>query len=617
MPTTNMLMSLFESTLKSSALVLLAIAVTSVLRRAPAALRHLVWVMAIGASLAIPLLPSILPAWRVLPAVPTFAVETHSNYSMIIEPVSMDESGPVAPTRPSATTASKAANLSWQAAAILLWLLGVICWASYYAVGRFQLRRLARRSSRMASPCWTREAESIAAQMGIRRPMTLLCSSETEIPLTFGIIRPKIVLPTDAAEWREPRVRAVLQHEMAHIARFDTLTLLLSHVAAALYWFNPLMWIAAKSAHFERERSCDDQVLAAGSVPSEYASDLLEMATNTRGNQGYAVALAMTRRSQIEGRLVALLNPGLSHQGISRSKTMLIMGVAALLVLPLGAISSGIATPLTPPAILRAMITPPVLTRVATKTVPRAKATAVTPIEQRSTGFECGKRDGSGSSHISSHSDSDQDFHTWNVSWSIDGCSATLNSQGEITFDDAYTTIRKLSNDAFVEINSNVNGDIRHLSIRPSQDGTPNYVWTVNGAVHDFDNTGFNWLTNFMVALDRKTAAAVNQRFPRLMQEGGPQRVLEEVSYMESDHARGTYLLKLLRETSLDDAVLLEVLRSVPHMKIDSEVSRVLIEVARRRRIEGRLRDEYVMAAQGIRSEGERTRALRAIGYRQ
>ena len=70
------------------------------------------------------------------------------------------------------------------------------------------------------------------------------------------------MLPVAAQDWSDEQLRSVLLHELAHIKRRDVLGQLLAQFACALHWFNPLVWFAAWRLHVERERACDDLVLA-------------------------------------------------------------------------------------------------------------------------------------------------------------------------------------------------------------------------------------------------------------------------------------------------------------------------------------------------------------------
>jgi len=147
----------------------------------------------------------------------------------------------------------------------------------------------------------------------------LLESADVDVPITTGVIYPRVVLPPDAADWSEARALAVLNHELAHVKRLDAFTQLLAQAALALHWFNPLAWLAARQMRLEREKACDDFVLAAGARPSEYAHDLLEIVAQLGTKREYAVALAMARKSQFEGRVLALLDPRRNRQALSRA----------------------------------------------------------------------------------------------------------------------------------------------------------------------------------------------------------------------------------------------------------------------------------------------------------
>src|SRR5947208_3578480 len=144
----------------------------------------------------------------------------------------------------------------------------------------------------------------LCRDLGIRREVVLLGSDEIDVPITAGILDPKIILSPQSAAWSETRRNAVLCHELAHVKRLDALTQLIAAIVCALYWLNPLVWLAVRAMRAERERACDDYVLARGTSASEYAHELLEIVTMLRRPQPTA-ALAMARRSQLEGRVLA------------------------------------------------------------------------------------------------------------------------------------------------------------------------------------------------------------------------------------------------------------------------------------------------------------------------
>jgi hypothetical protein len=139
------------------------------------------------------------------------------------------------------------------------------------------------------------------------------------------------------------RREAVLRHELAHVARADALVQRIAWLACALYWFHPAVWAAARRLRAESERACDDQVLASGIAASDYATELLDVARRARDLRlAGAVAIAMARRSTLEGRLLSLLDDTLGR-GAPRAQARW-AGVAVLLVL-VGA--AGLARPVT------------------------------------------------------------------------------------------------------------------------------------------------------------------------------------------------------------------------------------------------------------------------------
>ena len=168
------------------------------------------------------------------------------------------------------------------------------------------------------------------------------------MPVAAGIFRPAVIMPDAADTWSESRLRVVLLHELAHVKRRDCLTHVLGQAACAFHWFNPLAWLAVKRARTERERACDDLVLACGTRGSDYADQLLEMARVLRGDRFPALlggaSLAMAHRSQLEGRLVAILDPRLPRSGMTRGRALAAVALCCAAVAPLGALQPWAST---------------------------------------------------------------------------------------------------------------------------------------------------------------------------------------------------------------------------------------------------------------------------------
>jgi TonB family protein len=191
-------------------------------------------------------------------------------------------------------------------------------------------------------------------------------------------------LPADASGWPDERRRMVLAHELAHIKRQDWPAQLLARVAFSLYWFHPLAWLAARQFTKERERACDDLVLSLGARPSDYAAQLLEVARSfsSPANTVWAT-VTMARRSQLEGRLLAVLDSNLRRGLMTRLGLIGTLLAAACFVVPLAAMRPGPAIPPLSPMLAR--IAPPAIALAA----PAAQAAAPKPDEYRMVGQLC------------------------------------------------------------------------------------------------------------------------------------------------------------------------------------------------------------------------------------
>jgi TonB family protein len=320
----------------AKATILLACAWTTViaLRRRSSALRHHVWAAAILALLVLPFLALLLPAWHSSALGSAAALwspahrNTASSNSYAIPSIIIE-----------AVAASPAFN-NLVIAVLFVWALGFSFVFLRLAAGLARLAWVSAHAKPIFDEDWMRTVFKLSQFHRLARSVRLLqCGSSLAMPLTWGIFRPVIVLPSDATDWPEDRRRIVLSHELAHIARNDWLLQICAELTRAIYWFHPLVWLAAAQLRQESERACDDAVLLSGIAPSHYASQLLDLArTLKNSHHGWSTALAIARPTNLERRFIAMLNPNLDRGGISR-RTGLLLKVAALcLLLPLAAL---------------------------------------------------------------------------------------------------------------------------------------------------------------------------------------------------------------------------------------------------------------------------------------
>ena len=371
---------LLDGAVKSGAVLAIAWMIVSRMRGSSAALRHLVWFGSLASLLVLPMLSRALPAWRVLPeswdvrqvvavsrqpaAVPALAVDLPVNHpsgpqrlpAMVpdretfadakqtgpmpdmsaLSPAVQSgpaQTPPVPSGRPAAVFARPLSPWAWIG---LVWLGGATLLGLRLLLGLTCLLWASLRLRPCGDPDWCDALAQSCRDLGIRRRVRLLLGRGRAMPMTWGILRPHLLVPAEDGDWSPQRRRVVLLHELAHVKRWDCLTQLLAEIACAVCWFNPLAWMASRRMQNEAERACDDLVLARGSRPAEYAGHLLEIAVSQ--HQGYLAAamaaIPMARDSKLEGRLLAILDGKRSRRALTLGVVILSLALLAGIVVP-------------------------------------------------------------------------------------------------------------------------------------------------------------------------------------------------------------------------------------------------------------------------------------------
>jgi len=363
---------------KGTLLVLIAACLTRMLGRSPAAARHLVWALSVGGLLLLPAMTQL--PWRLeltslaaardafAPAPPADpsperlvrAAENDRAKQIALDAGSTTTPAPTAPTAPTASLDEASPPPSPQSQVpsplsllsdpktmlILAWLAGTLWMFGRLLVGVANVRRIVRRSAPTDGDDWQWLVEDAREAIGAEPRARIVISTEAAMPFTYGLLRPVIVLPESAEEWTTERRRSVLLHELAHVRRRDLLTNAVVQLACAVYWFHPLVRLAARRVRIEAERACDALVVAAGTRPSDYAGDLLEIARTMRSSATAAVALAMARRSDFEGRLLAILSPDAGRNVLTATRAVLVaLSFAAPAVAIAAAVPASSAAP--------------------------------------------------------------------------------------------------------------------------------------------------------------------------------------------------------------------------------------------------------------------------------
>ncbi len=361
------LIQLSLDTLIKSAVILSAAGLLAAsLRKASAASRHLVWSVAMASLLALPILSFALPSWRIaaLPSLTTIAAVDDgptvparigaSEAEVVIErepqPASPEASQlrtfAIGTESPATETVALRADetkpittlwigFDWKVALSVIWLAGVFVVLARLMAGTVRVWLLTRQANRVTESSWIILARTLATRLRLRSRVSIFRSERISMPMTWGLMRSAVLLPKEADQWSMECRWIVMAHELTHVKRRDCLMQALAQLACAIYWFNPLVWLAAWRLRVERELACDDHVLEAGAKASDYASHLVEIASSFGvSNCGSPVTVGMAC-SHLESRVRSILDPNARRRGVNGLKVALAAVIAAVLTAPL------------------------------------------------------------------------------------------------------------------------------------------------------------------------------------------------------------------------------------------------------------------------------------------
>ena len=232
------------------------------------------WVAHIGllALVIMAFAPLALPRWTVeAPALLGEAPEIHAP-AVAVTPAPQTIPTTVTPVaKPSRTVVSAVA------AASALYAIPAVVLLLMTALALARLVALRARADVLVDGHWLSALARAQRRMGFKHGTALLTSNELASPISWGLMRPVILLNTRAVE-ASGEAEAIIAHELAHVARMDWVKLLLARIATALFWFNPFVWMLAREAHQLREEAADDAVLGADIAETDYAQLLVGVA---------------------------------------------------------------------------------------------------------------------------------------------------------------------------------------------------------------------------------------------------------------------------------------------------------------------------------------------------
>jgi TonB family protein len=337
-----MLSVILSLLLRSGAVLFAAEILRRWLRRSPARQRHGLLLFAFVLLIAWPLLSAILPS------VPLFWPAQGTHESIEIRQT----------TRALVRRAKPSLQVYLVYAPLAAWVLGTFIAAAPLLLGCLRVRQLRRQATPVdligAGPTpgeiscdvlWRSLLDEMARTLNLKRLPQLLLFPGPVMPMTFGLLRPKILLPEECLSWTPERRRAVLLHELAHVKRRDVAAQFLTQLAAALWWFQPLSWFSRRSLRLESERACDELVVQSGIKASDYAAELLAIAQGLRAQGRWAAgaaaspAVTMLRHEDLEQRLRSILSSNPLPRSIGPSRLLAAVLSISLLTVAASAIT--------------------------------------------------------------------------------------------------------------------------------------------------------------------------------------------------------------------------------------------------------------------------------------
>jgi outer membrane protein len=218
----------------------------------------------------------------------------YSNAPIAVAPPSASTSVAVISMEPATAELTPAPSWNWQAWLLALYCAGTAVLLTRLAIGTVRVSLLAR------------EATVVNGE---------LTSARIATPFTFGLLRPRVLLPEGWDRWPATRLAIVLDHEHAHAARRDPLVQWLALLNRAVFWFHPLAWWLERRLAALAEEACDAAVLARGHSASDYSECMLDLARMSGRRPMQRLVGTPMPGSALPARIAKILDGGIGAPG--------------------------------------------------------------------------------------------------------------------------------------------------------------------------------------------------------------------------------------------------------------------------------------------------------------
>lgn len=546
-------------------LLALGLVVAAALPRSRASARHLVLAAALVGQVALPVLGRLVPEWEAPLPVPRTAAAGlpagNAGGTVASAPATVGglRAGDAAPIRHAA---------GGPPLLLVVWAVGTGILLLRLGLAIRSARGVATRARPAGGPEWRVAIHEAAERVACARSVPVRLSHDVSLPVACGPFRPVVLLPAAAEGWPHRRRVLALGHELAHVGRRDVAIQVAARLACALFWFDPLTWLALGRLRVEAERAADDAVLRAEAGPEEYARALVAVvrAAGRRAEPSGAVGLGRGLEARVRRAVARPPRPALTRGAAGT--------VVAAALVAAGAVASLRSAP--PPLRPETLLTGCVY---------------------------------AGGRHVNRWTEIDG-APTWQVLWEGPGCEVELRASPDVALVDGILVPASPG-----EVSARISRGGRTRTMTVVRDGSGALAFRTDGTAPADPAILGRRLRDLTREIALHTGFDAGERVPALLRAGGVPAVFREVERTQGDHAAGIYLERLLDVRVLDASETVRALElAASRVSNDAVMQDLLLRVARRADLaDPALRGAFDAAFARLRSRAAREEVGAAI----
>ncbi len=190
-------------------------------------------------------------------------------------------------------------ELDWREALVAVWISGAVLTLLFAVITTIRLKRRIKKGGTQVPEKWKQAADRIKAEMGLAGKVSIVMMKGFVSPALNVSFKPVIIMPFEILSQDEEQVEFTLRHELMHLRRRDHIVCLLLMALRIVYWFNPVVWLAAKYMKMDMETACDSMVVKnmGAAEKKQYAGTILRMYTKKQVQYVLGMALGNTKKT--------------------------------------------------------------------------------------------------------------------------------------------------------------------------------------------------------------------------------------------------------------------------------------------------------------------------------